>query len=116
MTATTPGSGETPVDRTGFLRGARKLFSSLTFYERFEHAIVLVLTALIVIIVTSATWHLARAVLALVLTDGVNPANHTVFQVVFGRSSPFSSRSSSSTRCWSCSHARRAWSEFARSC
>jgi hypothetical protein len=46
------------------LRVARKLFSGLTFYERFEHAVVLVLTVLIVILVASATWHLALAVLA----------------------------------------------------
>ena len=34
---------------------ARKLFLNLTFYERFEHAVVLVATVLIVVIVASAT-------------------------------------------------------------
>ena len=38
------------------LRRARGLFLSLTFYEVFEHAVVLVLTLLIVLIVLSATW------------------------------------------------------------
>jgi uncharacterized membrane protein (DUF373 family) len=66
------------------LRGLRKLFSGLSFYERFEHAVVLVLTALIVAVVASATWRLAVAVLALVLSNQVDPANQQVFQAVFG--------------------------------
>jgi|SRR5271165_4244419 len=66
------------------IRIVRKLFVSLTFYERYEHAIVLVLTALSVLIVASATWHLAVAVLALVLANQVDPANQQVFQAVFG--------------------------------
>ena len=69
---------------TNQLRDAREVFSGLTFYERFEHAIVSVLTVLIVVVVASATWHLASAVLALVLADRVDPANQRVFQAVFG--------------------------------
>jgi hypothetical protein len=42
-------------------RDARKLFLNLTFYERFEHAVVLVPTVLIVVTVASATWYLALA-------------------------------------------------------
>ncbi len=59
-------------------------FRGLTFYERFEQAIILVLTALIVLVVASATWHLARVVLALVVTDAVQPTNQMVFQTIFG--------------------------------
>ncbi len=66
------------------LRLARTLFTGLSFYERFEHAVVLVLTMLIVIIVASATWHLALAVFALVLSNQVDPANQQVLQAVFG--------------------------------
>ena len=66
------------------LRRLRSLFSGLSFYERFEHAVVLVLTALIVAVVASATWRLAAAVLALVLSNQVDPANQEVFQAVFG--------------------------------
>jgi uncharacterized membrane protein (DUF373 family) len=62
----------------------RTLFAGLTFYERFEHAVVLVLTMLIVAIVASATVHLAIAVLALLISDQMDPANQQVFQVVFG--------------------------------
>ena len=66
------------------IRRARHLFSGLTFYERFEHAVVLVLTLLIVLIVASATWHLAIAVFAPMVTDQIDPANQQVFQAVFG--------------------------------
>ena len=65
-------------------REARASFSHLTFYERFEHAVVLLLTALIVVVVTSATWHLAVAVFALMLADRVDPADQQVFQAVSG--------------------------------
>lgn len=66
------------------LRNARTLFTDLTVYERFEQAVVLVLTALIVVVVASATWHLALAVLGLLVTDQVDPANQQVFQAVLG--------------------------------
>ena len=66
------------------LRNARVLFTDLTVYERFEQAVVLVLTALIVVVVASATWHLALAVLGLLVTDQVDPANQQVFQAVLG--------------------------------
>ena len=65
-------------------RSTRRLFSGLTFYEKFEHAIVLVLTLLIVLIVASATWHLMLAVFGLVIADQIDPANQQVFQAVFG--------------------------------
>jgi uncharacterized membrane protein (DUF373 family) len=58
--------------------------SGLTLYERFEHGIVLVLTLLIILIVTVATWHLAEEVALLILSNEVNPANQAVFQTVFG--------------------------------
>ncbi len=55
------------------LRRARGLFLGLTFYEAFEHAVVLVLTLLIVLIVLSATWHLALAVFALIVANQIAP-------------------------------------------
>ena len=59
-------------------------FSGLTLYEQFEHAVLLILTLLIIGIVASATWHLTLAVGRLIATDAVNPANQAVFQTVFG--------------------------------
>jgi uncharacterized membrane protein (DUF373 family) len=66
------------------LRDIPRSFQGLTFYERFEHTIILVLTLLIVLVVASATWHLAKVVIALVFADAVQPTNQAVFQTVFG--------------------------------
>lgn len=59
-------------------------FRSLSVYEAFERAIVLVLTLLIVMVVASATWRLAAAVLHLVVSSEFDPGNQKVFQSVFG--------------------------------
>jgi uncharacterized membrane protein (DUF373 family) len=59
-------------------------FGELNFYERFEQAVILVLTVLIVLIVASATWHLAEVVGGLLLADAVQPTNQAVFQTLFG--------------------------------
>ncbi len=59
-------------------------FRGLSFYESFEHSVVLILTLLIIGIVTSATWHLMQVVGLLIATDEVHPANQAVFQTVFG--------------------------------
>jgi uncharacterized membrane protein (DUF373 family) len=59
-------------------------FRSLTVYEKFEHAVVLAITWLIVLVVISATWHLAFGVLRLLGDDAFDPANQRIFQVVFG--------------------------------
>lgn len=66
------------------LRDRCASFDGLTLYERFEHAIVLVLTFLIVVVVASATWHLALTIVALLLRDALHPANPAVFQIIFG--------------------------------
>jgi uncharacterized membrane protein (DUF373 family) len=65
-------------------RSLRASFDGLTLYERFEHAVVIVLTGLIIAVVASATWHLAIVVVLMLFTDQVQPANQAVFQVVFG--------------------------------
>ena len=59
-------------------------YRDLSFYERFEHAVIFVITALIMLVVASATWHLAQVVVSLVLADAVQPTNQAVFQTVFG--------------------------------
>jgi hypothetical protein len=62
----------------------RATFGGLTLYEQFEHAIIIVLTVLIIAVVASATWHLALMVLILLFTDEIRPDNQAVFQTVFG--------------------------------
>jgi uncharacterized membrane protein (DUF373 family) len=66
------------------LRRVPASFGGLTLYERFEHAIILVLTLLIIAVVADSTWHLGKSVVWLILTDAVQPANQAVFQTIFG--------------------------------
>jgi uncharacterized membrane protein (DUF373 family) len=57
----------------------------LTFYQRFEQAVVLILIGLIAVVIVAALWSLAIKVLfGLVLTSTFDPTDHVVFQSVFG--------------------------------
>src|SRR5437763_15270936 len=57
----------------------------LTVYLKFEHAVVLVLTGLISIIIVSAIWKLAIKILySLVLFDTFDLTDLAAFQSVFG--------------------------------
>ncbi|KXV61507.1 hypothetical protein AD947_00585 [Acetobacter tropicalis] len=60
-----------------------KLFRGLTFYERFEQAIILTLIALIMLVTAIATIHLISAVWHLVVDVGIDPINQTIFQTIF---------------------------------
>ena len=74
-------------DSNGLLKQMRGLvgsFRTLTFYERFERSVFLILTMIIIVIVASGLMHLTLDVLLLVATDQLNPANQGVFQAVFG--------------------------------
>ena len=62
----------------------RRAWDVLTFYQRFEQIICLILTFLIAIIIAAALWHLTVRIVLLVLLDAVDPANQAVFQNVFG--------------------------------
>jgi uncharacterized membrane protein (DUF373 family) len=65
-------------------REARRTWSALTIYGRFEHAIVLILTVLIAMVVASATWHLAISVAPLIFTGVFDPTNQASFQEILG--------------------------------
>jgi uncharacterized membrane protein (DUF373 family) len=57
----------------------------LTFYQRFEQVVVLILIGLIAVVIVAALWSLAVKVLfGLVLTSTFDPTDHVVFQSVFG--------------------------------
>jgi uncharacterized membrane protein (DUF373 family) len=67
------------------LRAASAEFGLLSFYQRFEHFVVLFLTALIAIVVIAAVWNLTlRIFYDLVLAGSLDPSNYSTFQVVFG--------------------------------
>lgn len=57
----------------------------LPIYERFEQAVVFVLTALIALVVVAAVWTLLTSVVGgLILAGSFDPTDHRVFQSVFG--------------------------------
>jgi len=62
----------------------RATFGRLSVYEAFEHAVIIVLTMLIIAVVAAATWHLAVTVALLLFSDAISPGNQAVFQTVFG--------------------------------
>jgi uncharacterized membrane protein (DUF373 family) len=67
------------------LRAIRENFAPLSLYQRFEQAVVVVLTALIAVVVVVAVWTLAVKILfGLLLSGSVDPFEYSVFQSVFG--------------------------------
>jgi uncharacterized membrane protein (DUF373 family) len=67
------------------LENARGKFRLLSLYQRFEHAVVLILTGLIAIIVVAAVWNLSVKILfGLVLSGSLDPSDYSAFQAVFG--------------------------------
>ncbi len=57
----------------------------LTYYQRFESAVALVLTAVIALIVVVALYRLCVAVVTALLFGAVDPLDHAVFQALFGQ-------------------------------
>ena len=57
----------------------------LTYYQRFESAVALVLTAVIALIILVALYRLCVGVVAGLLLGALDPLEHTVFQTVFGQ-------------------------------
>jgi uncharacterized membrane protein (DUF373 family) len=67
------------------LTTARADWGLMTLYEKFEHAVIVVLTGLIAIVIVMAVWNLTLKVLfSIVLGGGFDPTDYTVFQAVFG--------------------------------
>jgi uncharacterized membrane protein (DUF373 family) len=67
------------------LRTRKAEFAPLSLYQRFEHVVILILTALIALVVIAAVWSLILKILfGLVLAWGVDPSDYAVFQAVFG--------------------------------
>jgi uncharacterized membrane protein (DUF373 family) len=67
------------------LTAARRNWGLLTFYEKFEHAVIVVLTALIAIVILMAVWNLMlKVILAIIVSGSFDPTDYTVFQAVFG--------------------------------
>lgn len=62
----------------------REVWAPLTFYERFEHVVILILTGLIAIVIVWAMWTLALKLFQSLLSATFDPTDYTVFQSIFG--------------------------------
>ena len=63
---------------------ARVRWNLLSFYQKFEHAVILLLSALISWVVALAVWNLTLKVLDSVAYANVDPTDYAVFQALFG--------------------------------
>lgn len=64
---------------------ARARWAKLTIYQQFEHAVILILTGIIAIVIVATVWNLALNVLfGVILSGAFDPSNYAVFQTVFG--------------------------------
>jgi uncharacterized membrane protein (DUF373 family) len=60
-------------------------WSVLTYYQRFEAAVAIVLTVVIALIVGVALYRLCVGVITALVFEAANPLEHSVFQAVFGQ-------------------------------
>ena len=73
----------------------------LTLYQKFEQAIVTILTLLIAVVIVSAVWNLILKIFyGLVVSPAFDPTDHVVFQTVFGMIFTVIIALESSARCW----------------
>ncbi len=62
----------------------RDQWAIMSFYERFERVIALMLSAVIAVIIVVSLLQLISIVFTLLVLDAFNPLDHKVFQSVFG--------------------------------
>ena len=72
---------ESLTSRVSLLRAEWQI---LTFYERFEQIVALMLSGVIAVIIIVSMLQLIRIVFTLLIIDAFNPLEHNVFQKVFG--------------------------------
>jgi uncharacterized membrane protein (DUF373 family) len=67
------------------IASAREAWKLLAVYEKFEHAVILILTGLIAIVVALAVWHLVLKILyGIIASRDFDPTDNAVFQALFG--------------------------------
>jgi uncharacterized membrane protein (DUF373 family) len=66
------------------IKEARRRWKLLTLYQKFEHAVILILTGLIALVVALAVWNLVLKILFSIITSGFDPTDYAVFQALFG--------------------------------
>lgn len=68
----------------GAIKDAREHWPLLTFYERFEMVVAIILSLIITLIILLAMVQLLVRVVPLLLTGSLDPLDHGVFQNLFG--------------------------------
>src|SRR5690349_11687347 len=64
---------------------ARAEWAPLSIYQKFEHAIVVILTILIALVIAFALWNLTLKIVVSILWSGsFDPTEYSVFQAIFG--------------------------------
>ena len=63
---------------------AQRRFGLLSFYDKFEHIVILILTVLIAIFIVFAIWNLALKIFLSIASSTFDPTDYAVFQAVFG--------------------------------
>jgi uncharacterized membrane protein (DUF373 family) len=71
-------------ERLNPFRLFRDQWAVMSFYERFEQVVALVLSAVIAVIIIVSLIQLISIVFNLLIIDAFNPLDHKVFQNVFG--------------------------------
>jgi uncharacterized membrane protein (DUF373 family) len=66
------------------LAAARTAWEPLTFYQKFEHISILILSGLIAVIVALAIWNLALKIVISIFDSSFDPTDYRVFQAIFG--------------------------------
>jgi len=69
---------------TGVFTETRKHWPVMTFYERFEQVIAIILGFAIAVVVVVALWELMTRIGSLLLAGTLDPLDHSVFQNIFG--------------------------------
>ena len=63
---------------------AQRRFGLLGFYDKFEHIVILILTALITVFIVFAIWNLTLKIFLSIASSTFDPTDYAVFQAVFG--------------------------------
>ena len=63
---------------------AQRRFGLLSFYDKFEHIVILILTLLIAVFIVFAIWNLALKIVLSIASSTFDPTDYAVFQAVFG--------------------------------
>src|SRR6187397_1116398 len=63
---------------------AQRRFGLLSFYDKFEHIVILILTLLIAIFIVFAIWNLALKIVLSIASSTFDPTDYSVFQAIFG--------------------------------